>query len=400
MSEAPTVDRLETDADTEHQLDPNAPAEADADEAVVIELEQIRRLAPGVVYAPGRIERTLTAIEADARKNEDDVSTPEGREQIRSRVYQLRQIKSALDNMGKALTEVWRQQTNQVNLSRGIVRDRLDRLISERRAALTAFEIAEEQRVLEHEQALGDLQNLTFFPAGSMALFGLIEERLEIAQRRGNRDWQEFAAREARIRTEVIETLTAMLAQARKREDDEAELATLRAEQAKRVQEAADREKAERERRRAEDAAAALVQKAQQDAQAALQQAKEKHEREIREAREREEAATRRADAARQMAEARDRDEANRVAAAIDKARKDDAAALAAQQATEAAATAAEAKRARARAHVREVNASMVALVIEVSQIGSIPARQIVEAIAAGRFTPYIALDYQGRLPR
>jgi hypothetical protein len=397
MSEAPTVDRLETDA--EHQLDPNAPAEADADEAVVIELEQIRRLTPGVVYAPGRIERTLTAIEADARKNEDDVSTPEGREQIRSRVYQLRQIKSALDNMGKALTEVWRQQTNQVNLSRGIVRDRLDRLINERRAALTAFELAEEQRVLEHEQALGDLQALTVWWAGVTPTAEMIEPRLEIAQRLTNRDWQEFAARAERIRGEAITALTAMLAQARQREAEAAELATLRAEQAKRVQQTLEREAADRDRQRAEDAAAALVQKAQQDAEAAKQALVEKHEREIREAREREEAATRRADAARQMAEARDRDETNRVAAAIDKARKDDAAALAAQQATEAAATAAEAKRARARAHVREVNRMMVALVIEVSQIGSLPASKIVEAIATGRFTPYIALDYQGRLP-
>jgi hypothetical protein len=398
MSEAPTLPL--SVADNQNLLDAVAPsAHAETEGAVIIDLDEIRRLKPADAFMPGYIEKTLAAIEAHTQQIQFDASTPEGREKIRSHAYRLRQTKSALDDMGKALTEAWRQRTDAVNAVRQTIRARLDKLINLARAKLTAFEIAEEQRVLELETALGELQRLVVWPPGTVVKADMIEPRLKIAQRLDNRDFQEFTDRAARIRWEVTEALTAMLADARQREADEAELVALRAEQAQRVKETEDREAADRQRARAEEAAAALVAKTKQDAEAAQQALVAKHDKELREAVEREQGLRQREAAATQMVAARTRDEASRVAVAVEQSRKEDAQAIQQAQLAKQEADAKEAKRARARAHVREVNRMMIALAMEVTQIGEVPARRLIEAIAGGRFTPYIALDYQGRFP-
>lgn len=351
-------------------------SEISAQNDVPTSLEALRALPPAAMYASEHPDHFFAQLSAEVAARRDDVSTPEGREAIRREAYRLRQIKSAVDNMGKALTEVWRQKTALVNTQRSMLRDGIERLAEQVRAPLTKFEEAETARVVEHEEGLAALGRLAEWPARPSLSAADIAERLAVAQRRDNRDWQEFTDRAAALRRQVIEALTEELAAAQTREAEAAELERLRAEAAARQREIAAREAAAADQRRAEQAAAVLL--AQQKAQAEAEQKAliERHEHYVRSFTEREAAYKAREEAARLAAEARERDLAERAAAAV-----------AAQQASEQRATLTRQQQANVRTQVTQD-------IMEVCQIGQVQAGKLLEAIIAGKLMPHVRFTY------
>lgn len=427
---------------------------ADAGSALVAapptEPDAIKALTPMQVFAPGSIDHILAAIEAKARGVDADISTTKGRDAIRSMAARVRSSKSLLDEMGKTLTEEWRQRTSAVNAERKAVRDRLDALADEVRRPLTEFENAEKARVAAHEEALAAIPESAGY--GQSETSDEIRQRLEHLKNLPPRDWQEFAQRAARAFADEIARTEKLLAAAEKREADAHELARLRKEAEERELLRLDQEREAREQRIAAQAAEMARQKAEQDAAAQrdrdaeaarvaeqkrleaeaekeraaeaerqrqrdeveaarkreqaeaarqLRQSEERAEaqrqenlRLAREAKEREEAARQREIAAQQAAEAREREAERRRIEAVAAERK--------RVADEAEKAKREAARREANlAHTRRVNASARdAIVLEMSEVHSGTEAQasdiattIVRAIAL-RKIPHISIQY------
>jgi colicin import membrane protein len=213
-------------------------------------LVTIETLTPETVFVPGGVEAIISKLEADVRSVKTDMSTPAGRKEIASLAHKVARSKTALDDMGKDLVSGLKSQAGKIDAERRVIRDRLDALKDEVRKPLTDWENADKDRIAGHEQALITITAyLSFASTASVAeLRGFLEELGQIAQR----DWQEFAARASGTLDEVRDRLNKALAAAQKREDEAAELARLRAEQAA-------REQADREARIAAEAAETRV---------------------------------------------------------------------------------------------------------------------------------------------
>ena len=86
-------------------------------------------------------------VKAETEKLTPDTSTNKGRDEIRSMARKVVTTKTTLDKAAKALTEEWRNQTNQVNAARNKMVADLAALAEEVRKPLTDWEAAEELRI-------------------------------------------------------------------------------------------------------------------------------------------------------------------------------------------------------------------------------------------------------------
>lgn len=238
----------------------------------------VATLTPATVFAPGGMEGIISTLEAEVRAIDRDISTPAGREAVKSLAYKVARSKTALDDMGKELVAGIKKQAGAIDADRKLARDRLDALKEEVRGPLTRWEQDELNRISAHEGALVAVIEAARQAAGKSS--GLIYELINIVEGYGARDWQEFKERADVAVTEALATLNAALAVAEQREKDAAELEALRKEKAERdARDAADRqriaqEQAEQERqvRREAEEKARLAQleqwKAEQEARA------------------------------------------------------------------------------------------------------------------------------------
>lgn len=353
-----------------------------------------RALVPAEVFAPGGVRALLDKIEREVRAVRTDISTPAGRDQVRSLAYKVARSKTALDSMGKSLTDEWRARTDAVNAERRTIRDRLDALAEDVRRPLTAWEQAEKDRVAGHERALAEMVEAPGY--GQAETSADLSLRLEWLRNQPRRDWQEFAARAADTLAAEIERTERLLVAAQKREAEAAELARLRAEEAERARQEAARQQAEREARIAAEAAERAQRQAEERAAHAARVAAEQAEAERRAAeKQRREAEERAARAEAAAAEAERRAEAARVAAE-QKAERDRAAAIEAERRRVAEAAERERREAEARAadraHRGRINkAAADALVV--AGLTDEQARLVITAIVAGS-VPAVSIRY------
>jgi colicin import membrane protein len=350
-------------------------------------LVTIDTLTPEVVFVPGGVEAIVSKLEADVRSIKTDMSTESGRKEIASLAYKVARSKTALDEMGKELVAGLKAQSGKIDAERKVIRDRLDALKDEVRKPLTDWENADKDRIAGHEQALITITAyLSFAPTASVAeLRGFLEEIGQIAQR----DWQEFAARANGTLDEVRDRLNKAMTAAQKREDEAAELARLRAEQAAREQ--ADREAriaaeaAESARIAAENKAAREAAEAARKAEVErllIEQEKAAALAKVAQAEADRKAAAEKAERdAKQAAEAAEK----RQAAAIEAERK--------RVADEAAKAAAEvAKRNANTAHKSKINTEVLAALVA---LGLDPAlgKAVITAIVKGN-VPHTKIEY------
>lgn len=353
-----------------------------------------KALVAADVFAPGGVQALLDRIEREVRSVRADISTASGRDQIRSLAYKVARSKTALDAMGKALTDEWRSRTDAVNAERRAIRDRLDALAEDVRRPLTAWEQAEKDRVAGHERALAEMVEAPGYGATETA--AEIELRLSYLRSYPARDWREFAQRAADTLAAEIERTERLLAAARKREAEAAELARLRAEAEERARQEAARAQAEREARIAAEAAERARVQAEERAAYAARAAAEQAEAERRAVeRQRREAEERAARAEAEAAAAARRIEAER-AAAEERAERDRAAAVEAERRrvaqAEEAARQAEAARAADRAHRGRINKAAADALVGIGLTDEW-ARQVVTAIVAGN-VPAVSIRY------
>lgn len=357
-------------------------------------LLETRALVPADVFKPGGVMALLARLEADVRAVKTDISTAIGREQVRSLAYKVTRSKTALDAMGKALTDDARAQIDAVNAERRTIRDFMDALAEDVRRPLTEWENAEKERVAGHERALAAMVEAPSYGATETAAD--LELRLSYLRSYPARDWREFAQRAADTLAAEIERTERLLVAAQKREAEAAELARLRAEEAERARLEAARLQAEREARIAAEAAERAQRQAEERAAHAARVAAEQAEAERRAAeRLRQEAEERAARAEAEAAETARRAEAARVAAE-QKAERDRIAAVEAERQrvaqAEEAVRQSEAARAADRANRGRINTA-AAEAITLLGLTEKQAKAVVGAIVSG-IIPNVSIRY------
>lgn len=198
--------------------------------------------------APEKMEAILTRIETEVRAVAPDLSTATSRKAIASLAFKVARSKTALDEVGKEITEDARKQIDAVNAKRRDIRERLDALKTEVRAPLDEWEAAEAARVADLEDHLRDFTDDLPGPDASSA--EIAETIADIEAIPVDATWQEFEGRAAAAKTGTLNVLNDLLVKARAREAERAELERLRAEAAAR--EAAEQRRLADERRKAE----------------------------------------------------------------------------------------------------------------------------------------------------
>jgi len=180
--------------------------------------------------------------------------TLEGRKTIASAAYKVAQIKNSLDKMGKEESARQKEIPKKIDAERSRAWDILESLQHEIRRPLTDWEAAEKARASAHEENIAGMRALLDYH-DRLNSSELTERLTQIEAVKLGEHWEEYEVTAARIKDEVLTTLKQAYEKAKAHEEQQAELARLKAE-------AAAREQKEREERIAADAA----RKARQDA--------------------------------------------------------------------------------------------------------------------------------------
>lgn len=117
-------------------------------ELVVIE----KKNAMAVFTNNDQLDPLIEAIEKEARSLVPDVTTKKGRDAIASMAHKVARSKTYIDNAGKDLVAELKALPKQIDESRRVVRERLDALKDEVRRPLTEWE-AEQARIAAEKAA-------------------------------------------------------------------------------------------------------------------------------------------------------------------------------------------------------------------------------------------------------
>ncbi len=384
---------------------------------------------------PSGIDVLIQRIKSEASAEVPDLTTKKGRDRIASLAYKVSKTKTLVDDFGKELVAEEKKRLALIDADRKKWRDECDKLRDEIRKPLTDWEQAEADRIQRHKDAIQKLRELSVLAMGtdSADIAALIAQAEAVTL---GDHWQEFAAEAGKAKDETLAILRLDLQRRQQYESEQAELARLRAEAARREQEDADRRAAEakaeaerlaaereaqrireaeeRARREAEEAAA----KARADAEASARaereaiEAKARAEREAAErARIASEQAEARAKAEAEAAKLREQDaERRRVESeerakrdaqeAAERAERDRVAAVEAERqraerqriAEQEAAAKAQAEREANKEHMRRINREALAGIMAVG-ISEEQGKALIKAIASGA-VPHVSISY------
>lgn len=105
-----------------------------------------------VFKSADQIEDILQKVEREVMSFVPDVTTAKGRKEIASLAYKVAQTKTYLDGLGKDLVAELKEIPKLIDANRKTVRDRLDELKEKARQPLTDYE-AEQERIKQEEEA-------------------------------------------------------------------------------------------------------------------------------------------------------------------------------------------------------------------------------------------------------
>jgi chaperonin cofactor prefoldin len=99
------------------------------------------------VFAKGGASKIVSLIKERAESIVIDVTTAQGREDIRSLAYKIARSKTTIDNLGKGVKEEWEAKCKAIDAERKIIRDDLEALQESISKPLTDFDNKEKERV-------------------------------------------------------------------------------------------------------------------------------------------------------------------------------------------------------------------------------------------------------------
>ena len=242
-------------------------------ETALVVLEPTTALA--VFTEPAKVDPILAAIKKVVAEFTPDTATAKGRAEIASIAHKIARSKTYLDGIGKDLVDQYKEIPKKIDANRKRIRDELDALKEEVRRPLTEWEEAEKARVQGIKDRIAVIQQYVSM-AGSAESSEAISDMINnVAAVEVDDHFAEFQAEAKAARDATLVKLYASLDAAMKREAEQAELARLRAEAAKREQEERDRKIAE-----------AAAEKAKRDAEEAAARERAESERKAKEERE------------------------------------------------------------------------------------------------------------------
>ncbi|TCD25016.1 hypothetical protein E0D81_04825 [Lelliottia amnigena] len=344
---------------------------SEATDLVVIEKSN----AMAVFTTKEQLDPIIEAIEKEARSLVPDVSTKKGRDAIASMAHKVARSKTYIDNAGKDLVAELKALPKQIDESRRLVRERLDLLKDEVRRPLTEWETEQERIAAEKAAEEERLRIEAEEKAALEALKKQFESDHEMALLMNDAFDRELAEKKAEAE--------------RQRIAHEAELKRQAAEQAKReAEEKAAAELAAAQKREAD----AIAAKAQ--AELLAKQAQERAEREAKEAQER---TAKLAQEAREQAE-REKQEAiaaeqRKAQEAADKVRREAEAKEAARLAEDKRIADETAKREADVKHRKAVGADIVNALTSQSSITREQAIEVLTALKDG-LVPHTKINY------
>lgn len=353
------------------------------DTTEIIELPS-EETALEVYKTPKGLDPYINRIREEVTGHAPDLTTKKGRDAIASRAFKVRKMKTALDSLGKEQVDRLKEIPKLIDAERKRMRDELDALADEVRKPLTEWEEAEDNRIACHKSGI-EWFRLRGTENNDLNAEELQATIAEVDAKYVGETWEEFEAEGHRAKAKALESLKKTLAERKKYEAEQAELAELRRKQAE--QEQKDRE-AEIARQAAEKAKADAEEKAKQEQEAAAKReadakaAAERAEQERADAVERQKQAEARAEAEKLAAEKRAKDAAEAARQAEIKRQADEKAA------EEAAAQ----KREADTKHKKEINNAALAAFIE-NGLPEECAKQAVILIAKG-LIPAVKITY------
>lgn len=209
------------------------------------------------------VDPLIDRIKAEVRTHAADVTTKKGRDAIASLAHKVSRSKVALDDAGKLLTEAAKKEIAIVDAARKKVRDQLDALRDEVRKPLTDWEEAEASRIDMCKRTIAAIINHGIL--GDETSSDIRAKAEEIKAIVIGPDFGEYEAQATGARDATLNTLRAMYAAAKAREDQAAELEKLRAENARLEAERLEREAAAQAERDAEAARKAAAEQAERE---------------------------------------------------------------------------------------------------------------------------------------
>lgn len=243
--------------------------------SVIVDRADLPELFGKLVDDKPAIESILNNIETESRSITFDIETKEGQATCRSLAAKIASAKSTLDKAGKAKKDEYTVTADQIQKDRNLVKGRLQSLQDEIRKPLTELEQREKERKAQHEKNLEKLVDFTDLVGCESVEY---QDRIKDLQDRViGEDWEEYKPEALEAKDRTLKALRIEFEAVKQREDEQAELARLRAENAKREQQ-------EREERIKQEATA----KAKSEAERQAQQVAQEVERKEREAKERE----------------------------------------------------------------------------------------------------------------
>lgn len=275
-------------------------------ELIVIEKADIPSL-----FKQGGCDPILKRLREELDKFEPDTSTATGRKEIASFANKFAKAKTLVDGYGKDLVADKKKEIAVVDAERKKLRDQCDEMKQEARKPLTDWENAEKERVANIEariQEITEFREILFIQNQTSQTVKDAIERLKAIV--VNESFEEFELAATKAKAEALTVIEAHYMVLKKKEDDEAEAERAEKERLK-------KERDEREKRIAEEAAERARVEAEEKAKREAEE-KERKEREEKERLERErlEAQLALERAEREKKEAEERAEAEKKEAA------------------------------------------------------------------------------------
>ena len=220
-----------------------------------------KETALAVFTADKGLEPWLQQIRAEVDKFQQtlpELTTAKGRERYASMAYKIAKSKTALDAVGKQLSAEQKEVPKKIDAERKRVWDTLELWQEEVRKPLNDWEEADRARVAGHKQVIAWLES--FMPQSGLGSAELQMQIDEVSALEINAALQEFEADTARAKDAALTALRARLEERLAHEAEQRELNRLR-------EEAAERERVEREARIAREATERAEREAEQKAQ-------------------------------------------------------------------------------------------------------------------------------------
>ena len=375
------------------------------------ELARIESITPAELFKPGTLDPILERIRAEVRREAAclDISTEANRKAIASLAYKVKKSKTFVDGQRVKLVSDEKARLKIIDREGGRLWDAFEELEKEVRKPLTDWENAEKERVANHEAALKELVD-----AGAVCELnwnnpgwnvGMAHSRLA-AIMASTYDWQEFHSRAVATVTATIRQIKDAIAKREKYDAEQEELTRLRAEQAKRDQEAREAqiakeatERAEWEAKRREEAAATAAQAAQERVEREKAEAEARAKQAEAQRAQLEQQAKAQAEAAAQSAARAAKEAAERQERAVVAERQRAAADIAEATRKEEEA---QAKREASKRHVAKINREVRDALMEHSKFADFgpaaklskeQAQEIVQVVAQG-LIPHLTISY------